>query len=555
MSADVNKLEKELEQALSVEDRIDALNALAWEVGYVDIARAIQLAEEARRLATSGEYQSQPYQPGLSRSLLTLSRMHTELGSYADSMKLLLQARPLFESLKDSQGMMQVLNEFGRIYYYLSDFATALQYYMEEMSLAKDLQDAEREATTTYNIGLIHLYSETYKMAVEDLNRALRLIEELGDMRLKAFALEGLAEAFAKTGEHEKALEYSLQSLAISTEMGLYGLQNNTLLTMGDTYMTFGDLEKAEECYQKALQASETTGSRHDSAYAIAAIGKFYRKRGEYKLALEWLTRAREMGEEIGSPDLVFDCHLALSDTYKGMEDYQKALEHYEQYHAAEKAMFNEKSDLKLKTLEVIQQVETARREAEIYQLKNALLQQEIEEHKKVQAMLEELVKTEPLTGLFNRRHFYDLAEKEFRRARRYNHPFSVIMADIDHFKQINDNFGHAAGDQALVTVANLIRRNLRSGDLVCRYGGEEFAFLLPETGGQQAFQVAERIRAEIADYAFTADGVPYQLSISIGVAECPADCASLDRLLNIADHAMYQAKALGRNQAYLYAG
>ena len=167
--------------------------------------------------------------------------------------------------------------------------------------------------------------------------------------------------------------------------------------------------------------------------------------------------------------------------------------------------------------------------------------------------MLEELVKTEPLTGLFNRRHFYDLAEKEFHREQRYLTPLSVIMADIDHFKEINDRFGHAVGDQALVTVAILIRRTLRTVDLSCRYGGEEFAFLLPETAGPQALQVAERLRSAIASFPFMAGDQTFHVSISMGVAECPTGCPSLDSLFTYADEALYEAKHLGRNRSQLH--
>ncbi len=553
MQDDKTEQERRLETAQTTRERIDILNDLAWQEGFNNAAHSIELSEEARRLSTTGEFAAAPYLAGLAKSLLSLSRANTEIGRYAESLNFLLEAQPLFEGLDDQVGIMQVLNEFGRIYYYLGDFSTAIEYYLREAALAQKTGDAEREATVVYNIGLIHLYSDNTKMALDDLSRAMRMAEELDNQRLLAYALEGMAEVYTKTGEIERALDYARQSLEISQPQGFYGLVNNTLLTIGDNYVALGDLEQAEKCYQEALEAGESSGSRHDNAYALAAIGKLMFKRGNTDSALEWLGRALAQADEIGACDLIFDCHQALAEVYKSLHDYEKALEHYEQFHTIEKAMFNEKSDMKLKTLEVLHQVETARRESEIYQLRNTLLQQEIEEHKKVQAMLEELVKIEPLTGLFNRRHFFELAEKEFERARRYQHTFSVIMADIDHFKEINDRFGHAVGDQALVTVATLIRRNLRAADLACRYGGEEFAFLLPETSGPQARSLAERIRSEIAAYSFQVNGARFQLSISIGVAECPGNCVTLDQLFSLADQAMYQAKHLGRNRTYLW--
>lgn len=553
MSDLLAELEEKIAIASSTHDKIDALNDFAWELGYQDIARAIAICEQALALSRDKSENGQTYKRGEARSLLILGRMNTELGNFPESTKFLLQARPLFETLDDDPGMMHLLNEFGRVSYYLTDYPTALQYYLQELTLAQKLEDRDRENATTYNIGLIHLYSDNYRMAVSDFERTLRVAEEMSDFRMQSFVHIGLSEVCLRQGDAEKALEHARQSEQAALKGNFSGTRNNYLLSLGDASLSLVKLDDAQNYYEAATEAAVLTGSRYDKAYTVAAIAKLQKKRNNLALALELFNQAQQEAEEIGARDLVFESHLAISEVYQSMGEFEKALEHYKLFYSTEKALFNEKSDMKLRTLEVMHQVETSRRESEIYQLKNALLQQEIEERKKVQAMLEELVNIEPLTGLFNRRHFYDLAEQEFIRGKRYHHAFSVIMADIDHFKEINDRFGHAVGDQALVTIAGLIRRNLRAADMVCRYGGEEFAFLLPETTGELALQVAERIRSEVAAYPFESDGQPFQVTISMGAAQCPENCDTLDGLFLRADRTLYDAKKLGRNQTLLY--
>lgn len=156
---------------------------------------------------------------------------------------------------------------------------------------------------------------------------------------------------------------------------------------------------------------------------------------------------------------------------------------------------------------------------------------------------------TDALTGVYNRRGLFQLGEFEFQRARRSGRPFCAIMMDIDHFKRVNDRHGHAAGDQILLKAAERCRRNLRPIDLIGRYGGEEFAVLLPETELEDARLVAERLRLSIMNEAFETDAGGLRVTISAGVAEMSPSDASLHALIGRADSALYDAKSAGRNR------
>jgi two-component system cell cycle response regulator len=163
---------------------------------------------------------------------------------------------------------------------------------------------------------------------------------------------------------------------------------------------------------------------------------------------------------------------------------------------------------------------------------------------------LEALARTDPLTQLLNRRALLQQLATEVERTRRYNAPLSILMIDVDEFKDVNDTHGHLAGDQVLVEVALLLARTARSVDSVARYGGDEFVIAVPETGEAGAIAFAERLRDKIQAHAFDiGKGEPLKLTVSIGVADFPeAKVETAEDLLDCADQALYRAKAGGRN-------
>ncbi|HSL43177.1 MAG TPA: diguanylate cyclase [Anaerolineales bacterium] len=158
------------------------------------------------------------------------------------------------------------------------------------------------------------------------------------------------------------------------------------------------------------------------------------------------------------------------------------------------------------------------------------------------------LAATDPLTGQLNRRSFFQLGQREVDRFVRFGRPLSWIMFDVDWFKQINDSYGHSAGDQVLTTIAERCCRVIRHVDIFGRYGGDEFVVLLPETDHQMAREVAERLRTSISESPMTTNAGEIHVSISIGVTEATPETADVGLLLNKADQALYKSKRAGRN-------
>jgi len=163
---------------------------------------------------------------------------------------------------------------------------------------------------------------------------------------------------------------------------------------------------------------------------------------------------------------------------------------------------------------------------------------------------LVELATTDPLTGLYNRRHFFEIATLEIERSKRYNHPVACIMFDVDFFKKINDSFGHLFGDQVLQEMVKRCRINIRSLDIFARYGGDEFVILLPETGPRRALRQANRLINTFRSQDLQVGNVNTSITLSMGIASMNGDSdLMLDTLLVRADQALYASKAKGRNR------
>lgn len=165
------------------------------------------------------------------------------------------------------------------------------------------------------------------------------------------------------------------------------------------------------------------------------------------------------------------------------------------------------------------------------------------------------LTYVDALTGVYNRRFFDDRLPTEINRTRRYNQPMALVMFDIDHFKKFNDTYGHRAGDFVLSSLAQHVKKSLRTQDIVCRYGGEEFTVIMPMTKGEDAAMVMSRIRADLSDRFFYSpyDKQDFNIHISIGIARLPEDGMEASVVMRAADEALYEAKETGRNKVVLY--
>ncbi len=183
----------------------------------------------------------------------------------------------------------------------------------------------------------------------------------------------------------------------------------------------------------------------------------------------------------------------------------------------------------------------------------NISLQNHLNENESLRAKLQEQAIRDPLTGAFNRRYFSEALDQESARSIRENSPFSILILDVDHFKQFNDTYGHKCGDIVLQSLANFLNENTRQGDIVCRYGGEEFVILMTDVASEAAYKRAELFRKRFEEMNIEYDGKKLRCTFSAGIASYPAHADAGEALLTHADMALYQSKANGRNRVSIY--
>ncbi|MBM2826066.1 MAG: diguanylate cyclase [Dehalococcoidia bacterium] len=177
-----------------------------------------------------------------------------------------------------------------------------------------------------------------------------------------------------------------------------------------------------------------------------------------------------------------------------------------------------------------------------------------VDENKRKEWLLEERADKDGMTGLWNHRRFHELLEQEVARSQRYGRTVGLLFMDIDDLKQYNDKYGHQAGDGLIKYVASALCKTVRAVDVVSRYGGDEFAVILPETGAREAKTAADRIRSYVVENPYLNDhDSPIGLTLSIGVAVCPDHAKDKDTLIRVADIALYEAKSSGGNKVCAY--
>jgi two-component system cell cycle response regulator len=261
---------------------------------------------------------------------------------------------------------------------------------------------------------------------------------------------------------------------------------------------------------------------------------------------LEVLGRIKHTGHTAYLPVILLTAQGEVSDRVQGLD--KGADDYIAKPFEADELLARVRAHIRIKRLQDAlaaqnTALETANRE-------KAVLLSELEAKN---AQLAELAQTDPLTGIANRGHIEHCLADEVERARRFGHPLAVGMLDVDHFKRINDGFGHPFGDRVIREVARILAETVRQVDKVGRYGGEEFLMVLPDTELQGAHILAERIRALIEAAGFDPEG--YRGTVSIGVAEWRPDVPSWEALVSRADKALYEAKDAGRNRVCVWRG
>jgi diguanylate cyclase (GGDEF)-like protein len=276
---------------------------------------------------------------------------------------------------------------------------------------------------------------------------------------------------------------------------------------------------------------------------------------GHYELARMQLEEGLALASRTGIDREIFKTHKMLADLHKQFGNFERALNHHEQFHQVRARVFDEMGRLKLARLADQLELERIQRERETSQLRNVELARVLSEVQRLNEELTEKAKAfeylsnqDTLTGLYNRRFLYARMNEEIGRVDRHGSRLAVVLYDVDHFKLVNDQHSHTLGDDVLRTIAKVVTQALRHTDVHVRYGGEEFAVMMPETSLEQAEVVAEKLRELVSSFEWHQIAPKLSLSISAGVVAL-RDGESMADILRRVDAKLYEAKRGGRNR------
>lgn len=504
-------------------EKISQLNQQAWLDRNKEVQKSLELAQQVQGML---EHCPNPSMREGVISLRTQAYCLEHLSRYGEALTTALKVMELALQLGDLRIIASIDNVLGSIYWRLADHSASLEHYLHGLELTKIEPDPEDEIFLVQGLGLVHHEMGDYEEALKYYQRSIKLASP-EDIMGEAIALNNIAYILHEMKRDEEALPSALKALELFGNDTFSVGKLESLHTLGSIYFALGDIECSFQYFEQGVQTAAYHKNPLQMINALFGVCQILQFRGELEAVQKKLLQIIQISKEIGSLASQSSAHQMLAKIYKQWERYQPALEHYEIFHAIHVQMFNEQSERRLQNARVLLEVETLRKQANLYR---------------------SLAATDALTGLLSRREFFELGEKALTNYRRL--PVSLLMIDVDHFKSINDQRGHSVGDQVLAMVARRLKSALRQDDLAGRYGGDEFVILMPETSLPACQKVAERCCKVITEEPFQIDALILQMSISVGLATLETDrVLRLEALIQRADEALLLAKQNGRNR------
>lgn len=505
--------------------KIKKLNQQAWVLSKKDSPKALLLARKIQNLISNCA-KAQPVDEF--ECLRTQVYSLDMLSKPEEALPIGLKANLLAEQIGDNYLIGSIQSLLGRIYWHIDDFPTSMDYYQSALKLVQTENHPDLEISLINGLGLVQYGLENY---TESLGFFKTCLEKSGEDNLtgRADASNNIAYVLHMLKRDQEALAYGMAALSLFNQLGTAVGMMETLHSVGAIHYAMGNYDQAMSFFRKGIDLSRQNNTQLLEISYILEISRIHQVFGKVTEAEKEILLALETAEKINSLTNISLIHERLVEIYKEKQDYQAALGHFEAFHTTFKKIFNDKSDRRVKNLEILHQVEITRKQADIYK---------------------ELASTDSLTNLVNRRSFMESAEIALQQAKSEKGQLAMIMIDIDHFKNVNDQYGHKAGDEVLAMVASRIKKSLRGGDIAGRYGGEEFIVLVPGASPDHCVNIAERIRKAVAQQPIQVDQAIVSVTISLGLAYFDPDRAlSLTGLINRADQAMYRAKQQGRDR------
>ena len=532
----LRKLEDHLHEPLPVHERVRLLNRIAEELYEREPARGVTLARESVGLArATGDI------PGEAQALYCLGRNLFSIADYPAVFETQNDALALFRGIGDGEGEARVLNLLGITHRQLSDYGRALEMYEQALRGFRAADDRKWQAKVISNIGNVEIQLGNHTAALELFDQALELRREIADDEGAGFDLNNAAFAhiqkalqhksagdeLSAQAETETALKLLDRAIGISRQFGCKRLEAFCLQTMGEAYQAMSRPEVALGMADQFLALARESNDKWIEAYGLACIGELKAQLGERAEGVTLLRTALASFEQLGSRDESARVLRILSTAYEGAGNLTEALACLRRAGDIEHRLKSEDTERRARALAARRRLDQASLETDRYK---------------------RLAMEDSLTGLANRRSLDDRLASMMREAHTRGSVLTVALADVDHFKGINDRFSHAVGDEVLRCVGEILRAHCRLGDLAGRFGGEEFMLVFRGLDMRSAADICERIRRAAETWDWQSIHPQLRVTLSIGLATSTS-FRDPQGLLDAADHWLYEAKHHGRNQ------
>ena len=488
---------------------------------------------------------------------------------------------------------------FGTVHYLLGNFDSSLGYLLEALKLSDDMPVRKVQ----HRIRRLDAIAKLY-IAMKDPEKTLSTVEEALDISPLARAPKILASlsisqgiAYSMLNQDQKSIDAYKRALKISRDAGMPTNEVICLINISDHYLTLNEYKKAEIYARQSLQRAEELGDKPSIAIARVNLGFSLAGQGKMTQGVELVNSVihdfLESGQKSDAEGVIGE----LANTYERAGMYKEALATLRQQQKLSDELFRSDRSKAVASLQEQFNAKQRQKQIELLAKENALKDADIRNHhlqqvitllgamvtvmvgififllyRRVQRINKQLREAntqlefhavhDPLTGLYNRRSFVELMNSRTaqidadRREAREGNPDCLILLDIDHFKQINDTKGHAAGDTVLAEVAHRLRKAVRDTDMVLRWGGEEFLVYSPKSNPSQVATLVERVLHSVGAEPINVNGYQIQVTmtagfISLPFSNIPEEELNWEKTLQIADMALYLGKANGRNRAY----
>jgi len=532
--------------------RVDALLERGSALRRHDYDQLRLVAEEAFELSCQSDSAGPLYPYGMSCALSLLAHRNCMIGEWGAAVSQATQGLALLESNEPDLVRGELYDSLGWVKFRTGAHTEALDYLMMALADAEQIGDKSLQAYVLDRVANVYSFFDTQVDAALELqDRALEMHRELGDRMGEAAVLNNRAYTYITQGDLDAALETARAALQYAQGGGRDYLHMAVLDTVAEVHLLRDELDEAKRCTLQSLSFAEELDSEPDEANSLLSVARIELRHGDSEGARAHALSALEMFERLGANVELSECCRFVSEVFEKAGEYEEALALFQRFHELREAHASGATEGRLSDLKVGYELESARKDAEILRLRGLALEREVEESRITHARLEARASLDALTGLYNRGHL-PVLEAELDVAAAEGVVASLMILDVDSFKDVNDSYGHLAGDHVLIEIARKLTQNARATDTPVRYGGDEFLVLLVGMDVGDAHAVAERLRLAVSGVRVAHGQLMLAVTVSIGVATMDPNAGALPDLIARADRALYAAKKAGRNRIFI---